>query len=107
MSNCKVGLKLWVFTCKYKYMNEIAQNLSKLLKTFNDKRVISEGEIKEVLAAIIAILAENKKSVEALSNKATEFLSIEAKKKLEEAQSCLEVEHQALLKTINNDLSKT
>lgn len=80
-------------------MNELGENLSKLIKTFNDKRVISEGEIKEVLAAIVAILAENKKGVDSLNS--------ETKTQLEQTVSYLSKEHQSVLKALQGDLTKT
>lgn len=80
-------------------MNEIKQNLVKLIATFNAKRVVSEGEIQEVLKAIVAILAANKQAVEALNS--------ETKNQLKQALAYLEGEHKTLIKGITSDLTKT
>lgn len=78
---------------------EVAQQLSTLIKTFNDKRVISAGEIEEVLAAIVAILAENKKGVEALT--------AETKQELESAIQSIADDHEGFMKALEADVSKT
>lgn len=78
---------------------EIADNLSKLIQTFNDKRVISEGEIKGVLTAIVTILGENKKGVESLNS--------ETKQQLETAVASIADQHTNLLKLIKGDLTKS
>lgn len=80
---------------------ETAKNLGKLIATFNDKRVVSDGEMQEVLTAIVAILAENKKGVDSLSQ--------DTKKQLEEAVAFITDKHGKQLRAIQDDLklSKT
>lgn len=78
---------------------EVAQNISKLIKTFNDRRVLTEGELGDLLKAIVAILAENKKGVESLNS--------ETKQHLQEVLSYMQNEHNSVLKAIQGDLSKT
>lgn len=78
---------------------EIAKQLSTLIKTFNDKRVITAGETQEVLKAIVTILSENKKGVESLN--------AETKESLESTLQYIEGEHAELIRQINSDLSKT
>lgn len=80
-------------------MNEIQQNLSKLLRTFNDKRVITEGEIKTVFQVITVILAENKKGVDSLN--------AETKQQFETALNQIAVENTNLNASIRADLTKT
>lgn len=75
---------------------ETVKNLSKLIETFNDKRVITDGQIQEVLQALVGILAENKKGVDSLT--------AETKKQLEEAIAFITDKHGTLYKTIQGDL---
>ena len=77
---------------------ELAENLSKLIQTFNDKRVVSEGRMTETLTAIVSILAENKKSVE--------FLNSDTKKQLEKALKYFDTNHNAVLKSLQTETSK-
>ncbi len=77
-------------------MNDIKHELSTLIKTFNDKRVISQEEIQTVLKAFITILAENKKGVESLNT--------ETKQQVKETLAYIEGEHKDLLNTIKGDL---
>lgn len=73
---------------------EIIKNLGKLAKTLNSQRVISEGEIQEVLQAIVAILNENKKGLENLTS-ATKTVIEKALKRINE----LDVETQDRIKS--------
>ena len=97
---------------------EVAQNLSTLLKTFNDNRVISEGEIKKVLSAIVAILAENKKSTEELNEETKHIVNqtfvdlsaenqIKAKEVLKSLAEDYEKYSQALQEAITLDSALT
>ena len=76
---------------------EIASQLSTLIRTFNDKRVVSQEEIQAVLQALISILAENKKGVESLNQ--------ETKSQLEAVVRHIQTEHESVLLTVTK--SKT
>lgn len=80
-------------------MTDIKKELSILVRTLNDKRVVSEGEMKQVLASIINILAENKKSVE--------FLNQDSKNRLESALKYINTEHKTTLDAIQGDLKRS
>lgn len=77
---------------------EIAKQLRTLINTFNDKRVVSEGRMRETLSAIITILSENKKGVESLNT--------ETKKQLQEALNYFNNSHKSVLTAVKSDLSK-
>jgi hypothetical protein len=55
--------------------DEMKENISKLLKVFDTSKIISPDEIKEVLTAIMAVLAKNKKEVEDLTAETKELVS--------------------------------
>lgn len=78
---------------------ELASQLSILIKTFNDKRVVSQEEIQTVLTAIITILAENKKGLETLTT--------EAKENLAEAIKEIQNEHESVLLSVAQDVKLT
>lgn len=78
---------------------ELTHNLSKLIRTINDKRVLSEGEMNTLLQAIIGILAENKKGVDTLN--------ADTRQQLENALSYLGNEHKTLIDSIQGNLSMT
>lgn len=80
--------------------NDTAQELSKLLRTFNSQRVISEGEIKEVLNAIVAILSANKKAVDALADETKQV----ADRLLEKAAVTLTEQTQTKIKEVLKSL---
>lgn len=80
-------------------MNELTDNLSKALSSFNDRRVITDKELQDLRSAIVAILGANKQAVEALN--------AETKKQLTETLRYLETEHKSLLQAINGDLKAT
>ena len=79
--------------------NDITKQLSTLIRTFNDKRVVTEPEMKEVLAAIVGILAENKKGVDSISG--------ENKKQIEQITKFVLGEHQVIMDRIDGDLSQS
>lgn len=85
---------------------DIAKNLSKLLQTFNDKRVISEGEVQSVLQAIVAILAENKKSVEALNTDTRTMVDQEVIKLSDQYDLKSKIGRDLALKAIADEHSK-
>lgn len=78
---------------------DIKKELSTLIRTFNDKRVVTDGELKEVLAAIVGILAENKKGVDSLN--------AETKQSLESVIAYISGEHETVMKSLRDDLIKT
>lgn len=78
---------------------EIAKNLAKVLQTFNDKRVITEGEIQGVLQAIIGILSENKKGIDSLT--------ADSRQQLEQAREYIQKEHESVLFKVTSDITKT
>lgn len=78
---------------------DIAKELAKILQTFNDKRVVTEPEMKEVLTAIIKILGENKKGLDTLTS--------QAKEQLEKAVEFIQTEHESVLLNVTSDLTKT
>lgn len=69
-------------------MNDLPNQLSKLIKTFNDKRVISQEELAAFSKAIVEILKANKKAVETL-NAETKQVIIQAFADLEARRSDL------------------
>jgi hypothetical protein len=80
-------------------MSDIKTELSKLIQTFNSKRVISEGEIQDVFKVIITILAENKKGVDSLN--------ADTKKQLQQAIDYISNEHDAIIAKLTKDVNKT
>lgn len=79
-------------------MKDQLQNFKTLLATFNGERVISEDEIKEVLVAITAILANNKKDL-------TE-LTTETQAKIDEALEYIS-NHRNEVSALSSDIIKT
>lgn len=79
--------------------NDITKQISTLIRTFNDKRVVTEPEMKEVLAAIVGILAENKRGVDSIS--------ADAREQLAEAIKYMSGEHESVLVSLRGDLTKT
>lgn len=92
---------------------EIAKNISTLIKTFNDKRVVSEGDLKLTLQAIVAILAANKQELVTLTSDTkqttTEVLSriesldLETQVRVKSALVDLEKEYQRYAKNLKSD----
>lgn len=78
---------------------ELKNNLSTLIRTFNDKRVVTEPEMQNVLKAIISILSEHKKGVDSLN--------AETKQSLDSALEYISGEHKTLIKQITSDLTKS
>jgi hypothetical protein len=72
---------------------ETASQLAILLKTFNDKRVVSAEDVNQVLSALVAILAENKKGVESLNQ--------ETRTQLEEIVKAIKTEHESVLLNVS------
>lgn len=95
---------------------ELLLNLGKLARTLNSQRIISEGEIKEVLEAIVAILAANKKAVDTLAAEtkqtadrllaeASEVLSTETQTKIKEVLKSLRDEYNRFLASLRANAS--
>jgi hypothetical protein len=76
---------------------ETANQLGTLLRTFNDKRVITQEEIQAVMQALIGILAENKKGVESLNS--------ETKSQLEDVVKHIQTEHESVLLNVTKTLT--
>jgi hypothetical protein len=76
---------------------ETANQLGTLLRTFNDKRVITQEEIQAVMQALIGILAENKKGVESLNT--------ETKSQLEDVVKHIQTEHESVLLNVTKTLT--
>jgi hypothetical protein len=80
-------------------MNQTAKQLAILLQTFNDKRVISQEEIQQVLTAITAILAENKKGLDTLTE--------ESKAEIKKVLLSIKTEHESVLLNVTKDLTRS
>jgi len=48
-------------------MSDNAQQLNKLLKVINYEKILSKEDVDEVIAALVSVLANNKKSIETLN----------------------------------------
>lgn len=79
---------------------ETKDELVKLIRTLNSQRVVSEGELKGVLQAIIAILAANKKAVDTLAEETKQ----ETTKLLAQAESVLSNQTQTKIKEVLKSL---
>ena len=78
---------------------ELANNLSKLLQVFNGSRSVTEAEVKQIMMAMVVILAENKRSTDALNE--------ETRKRLEDAINSIAFEHQNVLESLRKDVVKS
>lgn len=78
---------------------ELIQNLSKALKGFSDRRVVSQEELDSVITAIVAVLSANKKAVESLNE--------ETKTQLKEVLDYVDNEHSQIIASIRGDFTKT
>lgn len=79
--------------------NKNQDNLSKLLKVFKADNIISSEEMEQVLAAIVSILAENKKSVEGLN--------AETKQQITEILNSIADEHSQFMDSVQKDTTKS
>jgi uncharacterized alkaline shock family protein YloU len=96
---------------------EILKELGKLARTFNSKRVVSEGELKEVLEAIVKILADNKKGLESLTAdikqtiqqvfKRIEALDVETQDRIKNGLSLFDKDYSTYSKKLKEDSQLT
>ncbi len=80
-------------------MNDTQKSLEKLLRVFSADKIVSPEDIKEVVAAIIKIMAEHKKSYDTVSE--------DAKGQLQQNLQMLSTEHGKSLATLQKDVTKT
>jgi hypothetical protein len=78
---------------------DVANNLSKLLKVFNGDKIISSDDITEIMTLLVKVLAENKKGVESLN--------AETKEQVESAIRYISGEHDGFMKALEADVTKT
>lgn len=85
--------------------NDIKSELSKLLRTFNSSRVVSEGEMQAVLKAIVAILADNKKSLETLTSSTKDAIQ-QAVSRIKELDTTTQDRIKASLASLDQDYQR-
>lgn len=78
---------------------EIAKNISTLIRAFNQQRVVSQAELEGVIKAVVNVLALNKKDLDEKTRQVTV--------QMEKALEALRSENEAVLGLIKKDFTKT